>query len=194
MGQESFTNGTLAVVTAVASCLVVGNAQARQYVSTAWMAHSADLGVGRRVTTRPSSLTVYEIVRVMRDNGLPVSAIAEMARVERKTIYSWLDQTAVVRPQNDERIRSLFSVLKEATGGHYRQLRRVWNQKDADGRSLRDDLTAEVLDLAVVRERIKGLGPTIDRYVKFEAKRDARPPRQAGNPVLDSLPSVAVSS
>ncbi len=194
MAQEGFKNGTIAVVTAVASCLVIGNAQARQFVSTAWMGHSADLGVGRRVATRPSSLTVHEIVRVMRENGFPISAIAEMARVERKTIYSWLDQTAVVRPQNDERIRSLFSLLKESTGGHYRQLYRVWNQKGADGRSLREDLAAEVLDPDAVRRRIEALGPTMERYAKFEAKREAKPPRHGGNPVLDDLPGAAVSS
>lgn len=194
MTQESLKNGTLAVVTAFASCLIVGNVQARQFVSTAWMGHSADLGVGRRPVVRPSSLTVHEIVRVMRENGLPVSAIAEMARVERKTIYSWLDQAASVRPQNEERLRLIFALIKDSTGGNYRQLHRVLNQKGVDGQSLRDQLSAENLDLDALRQRIKDLQPTMDRYAKFERRNAARPSKLVGNPVLDELPSTAVSS
>ena len=44
----------------------------------------------RAVETEASAeavLTVPEMIRAFRDNGLPVAAIAEIAKVERKTVY-----------------------------------------------------------------------------------------------------------
>jgi hypothetical protein len=47
--------------------------------------------------------TVQDMVVSLRDNGLPISAIAEIAKVERKTVYSWLDGTDV-RETNAARV------------------------------------------------------------------------------------------
>jgi hypothetical protein len=80
-------------------------------------------------------LTVQDMVMSLRDNGLPISAIAEIAKVERK-IYSWLDGTDV-RETNAARVETLFRLL-DAAVIDYRSLHRVWNRNLSHGASVKE--------------------------------------------------------
>lgn len=150
------------------------------------MEPSANYGSHVRPVGVPT-LNVQEIVELLKGNGFPTVAIAEMARVERKTIYSWVDG-AQARPQHEERMRTLFQVLKDATGGDYRYVHRVWKAKGADGLTLRDYLVAESLDIVAIAKRIESLKESMAYYAKVDARRGPALGSGRGNPIVDDSP------
>lgn len=154
-------------------------------VATAWMPTQARPGYLAGEPEQPVGLSVPEMVGHMRDAGLPISAIAEMLRVERKTIYAWLDG-AVVRKENAERISALFDVLTASEGENFKPIYRVWNQPIGGAGSLRALLTAENLDIHAIQEAVHALEGALAHYARIEGnvgrgKRD-------GNPVTDATP------
>jgi hypothetical protein len=56
---------------------------------------------------------VQEMVRSLRDGGMPVAAIAEMARVERKTVYAWLEG-GNAHPERESRLAEIHGLLTRA--------------------------------------------------------------------------------
>ncbi len=144
-----------------------------------------------RAETKPVSkvvLTVQEMIETLRDNGLPISAIAEIARVERKTVYSWLEGTDV-REANVARVETLFRLLN-AAAIDYRSLHRVWNRKLSHGASIKQFLCADFLSSKAISDALNELSPAIMRH---SARDDARRsmPSATSNPVIDEM-SVAV--
>jgi len=78
-------------------------------------------------TPRTSSLvTVQEKIANLRSGGLPVSAMAEAMRVERKSIYSWLSG-GDMRSANIQRAAQLHALLTGVAGVDVRSLYRFWN-------------------------------------------------------------------
>lgn len=130
------------------------------------------------------ALTVQERVSDLRDNGLPVAAIAEMARVERKTVYSWLDGTATPRQEHEDRVALLHDLVRSPFGGNYKVLHRVWKSKGVDGLSLRDLLTAESVDGDEVRARLADMAVTIARYARIEDGKPGAAKVSRENPVV----------
>lgn len=130
------------------------------------------------------ALTVQERVSDFRDNGLPVATIAEMAGVERKTVYSWLDGTATPRQEHEDRVAMLHDLLQVPFGGNYKVLHRVWKSRDSDGLALRDLLTAEDIDLDKVRGKLAEMAVTISRYARLEASKPSVPKVSRNNPAI----------
>jgi hypothetical protein len=184
------TKGGMVIAFAFAGLgLFAGRADAASYVSTGWMRSSANLGYGADVAPRSgSAFSVPEMVTRLKDNGLPVAAIADIARVERKTVYSWLDGSATPRKQHEERMWTLFTLLRKAAGGSYRPIYRVWNSKGADGVTLKDLLTAESLDVRAIEAKLGELAGSIERYARMDRAKAPNPRVSTGNPVLDELP------
>src|SRR5271165_6427104 len=58
-------------------------------------------------STKISSHTAQEIVLWFRNEGLPLAAIADIARVERKSVYAWIDGGPIRQP-NQERLENLY--------------------------------------------------------------------------------------
>jgi len=194
MVAENVKNGALAVATfAAVSFLAAGSPHARQYTSTAWMKASADFGIGRSAASLPTPLTASEIVGVLKDDGFPISVIAELAGVERKTIYSWLDGTTVVRPQNEERIAAMYAAIKSVTGGDCRYVHRVWRLKD-QGVSLRDLVAEDNVDARAVAGVLTALKPAMERYARNDASRLDIKSDHLGNAALDDMPTLTLSS
>jgi len=134
------------------------------------------------------SFGLVEIVSVMRDSGLPVRAISEIARVDRNMVYAWLDGDAVSPERHQDRMLTLFALLREATDGHLRSIYRVWNAKGDDGITLRGLLTAESLDTVAIQTKLAGLACSIDRYTRMDLNPVPNPSVSDGNPALDALP------
>jgi hypothetical protein len=132
--------------------------------------------------------TVQDMVVSLRDNGLPISAIAEIAKVERKTVYSWLDGTDV-RETNAARVETLFSLL-DAAGIDYRSLHRVWNRKLSHGASIKEFLCVELLSEKAISDALNELAPAIKRHWEREDARRYSP--SASNPVIDEMPVAVV--
>lgn len=148
----------------------------------------------RAVETEASAeavLTVPEMIRAFRDNGLPVAAIAEIAKVERKTVYSWLDGGVDVRGSKAARVEALYRLLSAATAD-YRSLYRVWNRKLDHDHSIRDLLCTADLSEPAIQDALQELAPAIQRYAERDASR--RPTGSAAsNPIIDEMPVAGIS-
>nr|WP_278116335.1 hypothetical protein [Mesorhizobium sp. WSM4875]WIE94750.1 hypothetical protein P9270_029915 [Mesorhizobium sp. WSM4875] len=130
------------------------------------------------------ALTVHERVSDFRDNGLPVATIAEMARVERKTVYSWLDRSVTPRQEHEDRVAALHDLLQAPFSGNYKVLHRVWKSKGSDGLALRDLLTADEVNLDAARSKLTELAVTISRYARLEASKDGPAKVSRDNPAI----------
>ena len=133
-------------------------------------------------------LTQQEMVQTLRDGGLPVSAIAEIASVERKTVYSWLEGTQA-KTDRAQRLEELFSVLTDADVP-LDGLWRVWGRTLGSGATLRALLAARELDRVAIAAACAELKPVVERQVARAAMRkpvdaESRNPALADAPVAD---------
>jgi len=192
VANQGATKGSVMLVAVLAGSfgLAPGRTEAAFFTSTGWMPSSANLGLGplSGEVRAEAMLSLPDMVTAMKESGFPVAAIAEIARVERKTVYSWLDGDATPRKQHQDRMWTLFTLLRKATDGHFRSIHRVWNAKGDDGTTLRDLLGAETLDEGAIRGRLVELARSIDRYTRRDLNPVPNPAVSDGNPALDSLP------
>jgi hypothetical protein len=107
------------------------------------------------------TLAVSEMTKNLKDAGLPISAIAEAARVERKTVYSWLDGAAV-RESHTARIAQIHKGLLPDTRRDLRDIYRMWATPLADGTTLKSLLAAEDLDVPTIRAAVASLMPNAE--------------------------------
>lgn len=130
---------------------------------------------------------VQEMVRSLRNGGMPVAAIAEMARVERKTVYAWLEG-GNAHPERESRLAEVHGLLTHA-GMDLHALWRVSARALSSGATLRQLLGAELLNVASVWAALDELRPAVERQARREASR--MPPKPgASNPVLDEVPAA----
>ena len=141
---------------------------------------------------QPKSMaTVPERISTLRKGGLPVSAIADAMRVERKTIYTWLSGGDVRRNTNIQRVTQVHALLTGVSGVDVRGLYRFWNTPVNGGKTLRDLITAENIDEAVTASALKTLRPAALRAMQNEQKMSRR---GTGNPALDEIPEAGAST
>lgn len=107
--------------------------------------------------------TTQQLAGRLKELGFPVSAIAETVRVERKTVYSWIDGGIDANEENHERLRQVHALLAGEPKGSLRFFHRLWNRKLVEGESLRDVLTAKDFDVEKVEQAIKNLKPAVER-------------------------------
>lgn len=132
-----------------------------------------------------------DMVASLRDNGLPVSVIADLMQVERKSVYAWISGT---QPRQDarERLSDAYPILDDAFGGQFKAMHRVWRLRDADGVTLEKLCTANQIDTVALKKFLAALEPTIRRYAKLDA--DSKPVVGGRNPLLEDFPVAAVDS
>lgn len=135
--------------------------------------------------TRPARRvrTIKEMVEEMRAGGMPVSLIAEFSGVERKTVYAWLNG-ANVRQENAMRVESVYSLLS-STGFDYRSLHRLISRRLSTGATLRDLLSAGVLDARAILGACEELRPALERHA---TQRLAPEPPSGRNAAIDEIP------
>jgi len=131
-------------------------------------------------------LTVQQIVAALRAEGMPVAAIADAMRVERKTIYSWLDG-GDARGTHTQRAVQVHSLLASVLDIGVRNVYRFWNTPIAEGRTLRDLICAPTINEQLVRSALNMLRPAAQKAHDSERKMSRK---GAGNPVLDELPEA----
>jgi AcrR family transcriptional regulator len=108
---------------------------------------------------RARAFTTQERVRRLKDAGLPVSAIAEAAGVERKTVYSWLDGIEAQGPRG-LRVAALHEALVgEAAVQDLREVYRFWTTPIAGGVTLKGLLAAPELDVDTIKQALAVLAP-----------------------------------
>lgn len=133
-------------------------------------------------------LDAGEMVQQLRAGGLPVSAIADVVDVERKTVYAW-EVGNVPQPANAERLRQLHEVLSGEAEGTLRFLHRLWERRLPDGSTLRSLLLAPEIDVARARTAVEAFRPAAMRAMG--ASRDVP---FAGGLVVDTAHLEAVAS
>lgn len=119
----------------------------------------------------PSSLSSQEIVAWLRDGGIPIAVIAEVAGVERKSVYAWLSGGAV-KAHNQERLEKIYSLLNEDMPTSLRHLYRFWSRSIVGERSLASMLKEKVLDEMSIRSALSQLWPLAK---KEEARENLSP-------------------
>lgn len=129
--------------------------------------------------------SVQEMVQLLRSNGLPVATIAEIARVERKTVYSWLDGNDV-RSFNEARVETAFRLINSATTD-LRTLHRLWNRRLSTGRSLKEFLCADTLSEMAISDALTELRPMIVREAE-KSKRSSPVLSPGRNSAIDDMP------
>jgi hypothetical protein len=149
---------------------------------------TASLLVVTKTETAPA-LSVKDMVTHLRDGGLPILAIAEIVKVERKTVYSWLDGVDA-REAHARRVETLFEVLAKSKID-LRSLYRIWNRTLEHGCSIRQMLTADFLSERAIKDALNVLGPALAKHSEHDAVR--RAPRDgARNPVIDEMPEAGL--
>ncbi len=150
---------------------------------TASFAPKADL------PSKDSPATVQEMITNLRKGGMPVSAIADAMRVERKTIYAWLSG-GDVRNANLQRSAQIHALLADVSGVDVRGVYRFWNTTLDGNKTLRDLMTADSIDGLAVRSALESLRPAALRAMAIERKMSRQGPINA---VLDDIPEAGAN-
>jgi hypothetical protein len=137
----------------------------------------------RRAHELPLSAT--QMIEALKALGMPISAIAETVRVERKTVYAWLNGVAA-RSEKMTRIETLYRLLSAEEPGSLKWFYQYWDRTLADGLTLREALRSEQIDPERVRTALEALRPAVSRAMEAERKR-APAHREEGPPGLLNL-------
>jgi hypothetical protein len=131
------------------------------------------------------------MIASLRKGGLPITAIAEAMRVERKSIYSWLNG-GDMRSANTQRAAQLHRLFIGAVAGvDARNLYRFWNTPVAGQKTLRDLIVADNINEAATAAALNKLRPAALRAMDTERKM-AR--HGTGNPAIDELPEAGANA
>jgi hypothetical protein len=114
-------------------------------------------------TTQEKKISIQDMICRLREDGLPLSVIADIVKVERKSVYSWLGGAAI-KLENQERLETLYNLLFIGKQASLLYLYRYWNKKILAGLSLRDLLMEKVLDVVVIRQALHDLWPMAKKY------------------------------
>ncbi len=138
-----------------------------------------------------SPVSAQEMIASLRKGGLPISAIAEAMRVERKSIYSWLNG-GDMRSTNIQRAAQLHRLFTGAVAGvEARTLYRFWNTPVDGQKTLRDLIIADNINEAAVASTLNKLRPAALRAIEIERKMTRQ---GTGNPAIDDLPEAGANA
>ncbi len=144
---------------------------------------TAYIGSGaERHSSAPSS---QEIVAWLREEGIPIAIIADVAGVERKSVYAWLEGGAI-KPHNQERLEKIYSLLNDNKLTNLRHLYRYWSRNLPGGRSLGSMLQEKILDETSIRNVLIQLWP-------LAKKEEARENSTLSNASIKSNPFLRES-
>lgn len=153
------------------------------------------LAIAEQMTIRPAAcampLSAAEMTRGLKEAGLPVSGLADMMGVERKTVYAWLDGSDA-RNAKLGRLEKLHDLLCREQPGALKWFYRHWDRSLEGGSTLHDLLVADSINGARVRAALDVLRPGVTRSMESDRKRVAEGWTDDGPPGLMNLHLVAV--
>ncbi len=121
-----------------------------------------------------NALGTQEMVAALRGKGMPISALADVLDVERKTVYSWLDDSVEASTPNYARLCVVYELLSGEADGSLRFFHRFWERTVPDGLSLKSALMAREIDTKAVRIALGSLRETATRSMRADADRKTR--------------------
>jgi len=138
-----------------------------------------------------SPVSAQEMIASLRKGGLPISVIAEAMRVERKSIYSWLNG-GEMRGTNTQRAARLHRLFTGAVAGvNVRTLYRFWNTPVDGQKTLRDLIVADNINEVAAASTLNKLRPAALRAMEIERKMTRQ---GTGNPAIDDLPEAGANA
>lgn len=130
-----------------------------------------------------------EITSWLKEEGLPIAIIANILKVERKTIYAWLEGVAA-KDHNQERLEEIYKLLSEGKQADLRNLYRLWNREITPGISLNILFSQEQLDDATIKKVLREFWPTAKKYMDWNKSNSANNKAEK-NPILEEMPAVS---
>lgn len=136
------------------------------------LSHQGEVyGAVRAAQTDQTILTAQDLVVQLKAKGMPISGLSEVLHVERKTIYSWLDDGVEANDSNYQRLRDVFGLFEAEEDGSLRFFHRLWQRKLPDGSTLKDQLTAVHLNKDALARALDVLRPAVSRAMKVDTQR-----------------------
>ncbi|MCM2441057.1 hypothetical protein HGO34_15155 [Agrobacterium vitis] len=172
MKTNFVTRGLLVVAGVSSSC----SAFAGSYQISPGMSHTSPWQVAA-ATSAPSEthISLKEMVTEFKAKGCPITTISEIAGVERKTVYSWLDGSSTPHPDREQRVADVYPLLKDAFNDDFGTLNRVWRSKTREGVSLESIFSSADVDLAAVSDQLKYLHSSIANIRAADERRKTKP-------------------
>jgi hypothetical protein len=161
-------------------------------IEYAWLMPSTsviNLSATGAVAERPL-LTAHEVLTWLQHDGLPIAAIADIVRVERKSVYAWMNG-GPIRPQNQNRLEKLHNLLSNNALTELSDLYRFWNRKLVNGTSLALLLKEENLDAPAIKKALDELWPLALKAKKV-AVANTQSNRKRANPFLENMNEVII--
>ena len=143
-------------------------------------------------TEAAEAYNAKEIVTWLREEGLPVAAIADISKVERKSVYAWLNG-GHTKEHNLERLINIRNLLSEGKQADLRSLYRLWNRQVANNQPLKVLLSQEKLDIAAIKETLTALWPVAKKYMEIDKLRPASTDI-GNNPILAEMREAYIPS
>jgi hypothetical protein len=143
------------------------------------------------MTLLTGSSPIQEIVLWFRNEGLPVAAIADIAKVERESVYAWVNGGLIEEP-NQGRLEKLYNLLSDKKQAELIHLYRFWNRQLMNGTSLSTLLCEECLNVLAIKAALSELWPMALRAKKSTMINDHKNSGKS-NPFLDELGEVFIS-
>ena len=128
-------------------------------------------GTAHAAQTDQIAPTTQDIVAKLKAKGMPISGLSDVLHVERKTVYSWLDDGVEANASNYQRLSEIFDVFKAEADGSLRFYHRLWQRKLPDGSILKDLLTATSLNKETLVHTLDVLRPAVLRAMKIDSER-----------------------
>jgi len=136
----------------------------------------------KSISRESAIFSTQQIVKWMRDEGMPISTIADIMNVERKSVYAWL-QGSACHEHNKEKLELVHLLLSENKIASLRNLYRFWSRKVLEDKSLAILFHETFLDKRSIRIVLKKLWP----LAKNEQEKEIKSNKQTSivnNPVL----------
>jgi hypothetical protein len=129
--------------------------------------------VARGAVRAELPIATQEMVAGLKVKGMPIAALADVLDVERKTVYSWLDDGIEAKAVNYDRLRLVSGLLANEEDGSLRYFHRFWERQVPGGPTLKDSLMASEIDPTAVRAALDALRPAALRSMQADADRKA---------------------
>lgn len=153
------------------------------FVSQSWINNDIT-NFSIKNANKKNFLNAQQVTQWLKKEGMPISAIADISKVERKTIYSWLEGT-IAKELNLVRLQIIYDLLNYNKQADLRSLYRLWNRK-VDGVSLSSVFLTDKLDQDRIMYILNKLWPEAKKYMSWE-KSNSENRLTRNNPILQEI-------
>ncbi len=122
---------------------------------------------------RPAVLRSQDMALAITDRlDFPVSALASVLGVQRKTVYDWINGSDA-QPSNAEALRVLYEAFKGEADGSFLFYHRFWKRELSKGGSLQTVLMNSSSRTLDIRAALDELRPAVSEALASYARRKA---------------------